>query len=396
MTPPRRPATILAGARTEADPAYSSIAPQLWSSDTFRWRDTENKPGYDYSRTVNPNRDLLLDALAELEGAVGGAITNSGQSATLLALLLVPAEGLIVAPHDCYGGTFRLLQGLEAQGKLRAEFVDMGDDQAFDAALKPGPSLVWIESPSNPLLRITDIAARAKAAKEAGALVVADNTLLTPLRQKPLELGCDLVMHSTTKGLNGHSDLFGGTLLAKDPALVERVQWWANAAGLNGSAFDSWQTLRGMRTLELRIARQEQSAAKLADWLASRPEVLDVYFPGLRSHPDHELAGRQQGGPGFMISFRLKGGQEESAAFLAALRLVTLASSLGGFSTLICQPATMTHRGMPEEAQAKAGIHRNLLRLSVGLEEAVDLIADLQLGFNAIGARTNLKADEQG
>jgi cystathionine gamma-synthase len=386
MTKRRNAATIVAGARTGADPAYGSIVPPLWSSDTFRWPDAGSKPDYDYSRTVNPNRDLLLDALAELEGAVGGAITNSGQSAAFLALLLVPADGLIVAPHDCYGGTFRLLQGLEAQGRLRAEFVDMSDEQAFAAALGRAPAMVWIESPSNPLLRITDIAARARSAKATGALVVADNTLLTPLRQNPLELGCDLVMHSTTKALNGHSDLFGGALLAKDPALVERIQWWANAAGLHGSAFDSWQTLRGLRTLELRIARQEQSAARLAAWLAAQPQVLGVNFPGLQSHPDHELAGRQQGGPGFMISFRINGGTDQSAAFLAGLQLVTLASSLGGFATLICQPSTMTHRGMPDDAQEKAGIHRNLLRLSVGLEEVDDLIADLQRGFDAIEA----------
>lgn len=394
MKPPRHPATIVAGARVEADPAYSSIAPPLWSSDTFRWQDSETKPEYDYSRTVNPNRDLLLDALGELEGAAGGAITSSGQSATLLALLLVPAASLIVAPHDCYGGTYRLIQGLEAQGRLRAEFVDMGDDQSFAAAMQRSPGLVWIESPSNPLLRITDIAERARAAREAGALVVADNTLLTPLRQKPLELGCDLVMHSTTKALNGHSDLFGGALLARDPALVERIKWWANAAGLNGSAFDSWQTLRGMRTLELRIARQEQSAAKLAEWLITRAEVLGVNFPGLLSHPEHELAGRQQAGPGFMISFQIEGGGKAGAAFLRGLRLITLASSLGGFSTLICQPATMTHRGMPDEAQEKARIHRSLLRLAVGLEDVGDLIADLQCGFDAVGAMTIADTDE--
>jgi cystathionine gamma-synthase len=394
MKPPRSPATILASARVEADPAYSSIAPPLWSSDTFRWQDSETKPEYDYSRTVNPNRDMLLDALAELEGASGGAITNSGQSAALLALLLVPAAGLIVAPHDCYGGTYRLIQGLEAQGRLRAEFVNMGDHLAFAAAMQRAPSLVWIETPSNPLLRITDIAARAHEARAAGALVVADNTLLTPLRQKPLELGCDLVMHSMTKALNGHSDLFGGALLARDPELVEWIQWWANAAGLNGSAFDAWQTLRGMRTLELRIARQEQSAAALAEWLISRDEVLGVNYPGLVSHPDHELAGRQQSGPGFMVSFRMNGGAEASAAFLAGLRLTTLASSLGGFSTLICQPATMTHRGMPDEAQEKAGIHRNLMRLSVGLEDAGDLIADMQSGFDAVAALTGDDRDE--
>lgn len=380
----RNPATIVAAARTSRDPAYASVAPPIWTSDTFRWPDADTKPEYDYSRTVNPNRDLLVEALAELEGASGGAVTNSGQSAALLALLLLPAGALVVAPHDCYGGTYRLIKGFEDQGRLRALFVDLGDEAAYAAAIAEGPALVWVETPSNPLLRITDIRARAAAARAAGALVVADNTLPTPVRQRPLELGCDLVMHSTTKALNGHADLFGGALLARDPALVEKIQWWANAAGLSGSAYDSSQILRGLRTLTLRVDRQEQSAARIALWLERHPQVLGINYPGLASHPDFALAGRQQGGPGFMISFRVEGGDRATADFLAALELITLASSLGGFATLICKPASMTHRGMPPEAQAEAGIHGDLLRLSVGLEDADDLIADLQRGFAAL------------
>ncbi|MET1111257.1 MAG: PLP-dependent transferase [Allosphingosinicella sp.] len=384
MKPPRKPATIVAAARTGADPAYGGIVAPLWSTDTFRWADSETRPAYDYSRTVNPNRDLLVEALAELEGASGGAVTGSGQSAALLALLLLPGGALVVAPHDCYGGTYRLLQGLQEQGKLRARFVDQRDDEAFTAALSEGPQLVWIETPSNPLLRLTDIAARAAEARAAGALVLADNTLATPCRQRPLALGCDLVLHSTTKALNGHSDLFGGALLAADPALAERIAWWANAAGLNGSAHDSAQILRGLRTLTLRLDRQERSARKIADWLSGRAGVKALYYPGLASHADHELARRQQGGAGFMIGFEVEGGARSAADFLAALELITLASSLGGFASLICKPATMTHRGMPPEAQAKAGIAPDLLRLSVGLEEADDLIADLGRGFAAL------------
>lgn len=367
MNKARHPATVVAGARPGRDPAYGSVAPPLWTSDTFRWEDADTKPGYDYSRTVSPNRDMLAEALAELEGAAGGVVTNSGQAAALLALSLLHAGARVVAPHDCYGGTYRLIKGLEDQGKLSAAFVDMLDDDAFAAALKPGADLVWIETPSNPLLRVTDIAPRAEAARAAGALSIADNTLLTPLRQKPLELGCDLVMHSTTKALNGHGDLFGGALLARDPGLVEELNWWANAAGLNGSAHDAWQTLRGLRTLNLRVDRQEQSARAVVEWLRAHPQVLGVNYPGI----------------GFMVSFRVAGGAEATAAFLKRLELVTLASSLGGFATLICKPATMTHRGMPPEAQAEAGIHPDLLRLSVGLEEAEDLIADLTRGFGA-------------
>jgi cystathionine gamma-synthase len=381
---PRDPSTVVAAARTDRDRAYGSVAPALWSSDTFQWTDADSKPDYDYSRTVSPNRDMLIEALAELEDAVGGVLTNSGQAAALLALLPLPAGALVVAPHDCYGGTYRLIQGLSEQGKLRARFVNMLDERAFDKALEEGPALVWIETPSNPLLRITDIARCAALGKAAGALVVADNTLLTPCRQRPLDLGCDMVMHSTTKALNGHADLFGGALLATDRALIEKLEWWSNAAGLNASAYDSWQTLRGLRTLALRVDRQEQSAKRIAEWLATHAQVRGVNFPGLASHPENMLASRQQSGPGFMISFQVKGGELATRPFLAALRLITLASSLGGFATLICKPSTMTHRGMPPEAQAKAGIDPDLLRLSVGLEEADDLIRDLHQGFGAV------------
>jgi cystathionine gamma-synthase len=379
----RKPATIVNA--VGATSAQGGVVPPLYQSDTYRWADSDTKPDYDYSRTVNPNRDVLAETLAELEGAAGGAVTNSGQSAALLALLLLPGDALVVAPHDCYGGTYRLIKGLEDQGRLRSLFVDLADPEARAEAMAAKPALVWIETPSNPLLRVTDIAAIAAEAKAAGALVIADNTLATPVRQRPLALGCDLVMHSTTKALNGHSDLFGGALLAKDPALVERILWWSNAAGLNGSAQDSAQTLRGLRTLTLRVDRQEQSAGRIAAWLAAHPQVAAVHYPGLAAHPDHALAARQQSGPGFMISFRVKGGDAATAAFLAALELVTLASSLGGFASLICKPATMTHRGMPPEAQAAAGIHGDLLRLSVGLEDAEDLLADLGRGFAAAG-----------
>lgn len=379
----RSPGTILAAARPEADPALGGIAPPLWTSDTFRWPCAEEKPAYDYSRTVSPNRDMLVDTLAELEGAAGGAITNSGQAAALLALLLLPGNAHVVAPHDCYGGTYRLISGLADQGRISAAFIDMADEAALDRALEDRPALVWIETPSNPLLRLTDIARVAAKAKSAGALAIADNTLMTPLRQRPLALGCDLVLHSTTKAINGHGDLFGGALLARSTELVERIAWWANAAGLNAGARDAWEVLRGARTLELRLDRQESSAGAIAAWLQAREEVEIVHHPGLETHPDHALARRQQQGPGFMVSFRLRGGDAAASAFLGGLRLITLASSLGSHSSLICKPATMTHRGMPPDAQAEAGITPDLLRLSVGIEDVSDLIADLERGLAA-------------
>ncbi len=379
----RDPATILAAACPEGDPAYAGVAPPLWSSDSYAWPDADAKPPYDYARTVNPNRDMLIALLAELEGAHGGAVTASGQAATLLALLLLPAQARVIAPHDCYGGTYRLLCGLAEQDRLRADFVDMTDPAALRQALAEPSALVWIETPSNPLLRITDIAAIAALAREAGALSIADNTLPTPLRQRPLELGCDLVLHSTTKAINGHGDCFGGALLAREEALVERIHWWANAAGLNAAPWSAWQTLKGARTMAVRVDRQEASAKAVAAWLADHPDVAAVHYPGLEAHPDFALAARQQDGPGFMISFDLAGGEAATARFLDGLNLITLASSLGGVSTLICKPATMTHRGMPPEAQAAAGLGPNLLRLSVGLEAAGDLIEDLERGFAA-------------
>ena len=384
MSKPRDPATIIATAGIGAAAPTGGLISPLHATDTYAWPDSDTKPAYDYSRTVNPNRDQLCAALCELEGAAGGVVTGSGQSATLLALLPLVAGALVVAPHDCYGGTYRLLCGLRDSGKLALCFVDMADPTALTTALAERPALVWIETPSNPLLRITDVAAIAAAARDAGACTVADNTLATPCRQQPLALGCDYVMHSTTKALNGHADLYGGALLARDAADVEQLRWWSNAAGLNASAHDSWQTLRGLRTLTLRVDRQEATATAIASWLSTRDEVSAVHYPGLPSHPGKAVADRQTSGPGFMLSFELSGGEAAVAPFLAGLRLITLASSLGGFSTLICKPATMTHRGMPPEAQAAAGIRPDLLRLSIGLEAAENLIADLDRGLSAV------------
>jgi len=310
-------------------------------------------------------------------------VTGSGQSAALLALLQLPGGATVIAPHDCYGGTYRLLQGLEGKGLLRAIFVDQGDDAAYAKALEREPALVWLETPSNPLLRVVDIADRAGRARAAGALTIADNTLATPVRQQPLKLGCDYVLHSTTKAINGHSDLFGGILLCAEAASAEQVHWWANAAGLNGSAHDAHATLRGLRTLPLRVAQAEASAGRIAHFLAEDERVAAVHYPGLDGFPGADIAARQQSGPGFMLSFRVRGGLEAAGRFVAALRLVESAP-LGGFPPLICRPATMTHRGMPPEAQAEAGIDPDLLRLSVGIEDADDLIADLERGLAAV------------
>ena len=384
MTKSARSATIVAGAHPELDPAYGGVAPAIWTTDAFRWSSPDDKPAFDYSRTVNPNRAMLIATLASLEGANGGVVTNSGQAAALLVLLRLPKGAKVIAPHDCYGGSYRLLDAFERQEKIRCIFVDQTDDEAFERALCDDLALLWIETPSNPLLGVTDVAKRAAAAKARGALTVADNTLLSPCRQRPLDLGCDLVIHSTTKILNGHADLFGGAVLAKDPALIEDLEWWSNAAGLNGSAFDAAQTMRGLRTLPLRIDRQEASATQIADWLGGQAEVEEVNFPRPNGSKIGEIIASQQAGPGFVLSFELRGGKPAADRFVAALKLITLAPSLGGFSTLLCTPATMTHRGMSPEAQREAGISPGLLRMSIGLEDCGDLIADLQRGFTAL------------
>ena len=356
---------------------YGDIAPPLHVSDTYIWNSPDEKPPFDYSRTINPNRSLLLDALCELEGAAGGAITGSGQSAALLALLILPPKARIIAPHDCYGGTWRLLDAWARQTGATVNFVDQRDDSLFDEALVHGADLLWLETPSNPLLRLVDIKRRAAAAKRLGAMLLVDNTVATPCTQRPIALGADLVLHSTTKAINGHHDLFGGALLTQKADLAGQIEWWCNAAGLAASAHDSWQALRGLRTLPLRIERQQQTAEKLAGFLSSLGGVARVHYPGLETHPDHQLCQDQCSGPGFMLSFEIDGDEGRLGRFLKGLRLVKLASSLGGFSTLICVPSKMTHRGMPAEAQLAAGISPGLLRLSIGLEDAGAIIDDL-------------------
>jgi cystathionine gamma-synthase len=373
----RDPFSIASSSGSSGLTVQGDVAPPLHVSDTYVWNSPDEKPAFDYSRTVNPNRQLLLDALCELEGAIGGAITSSGQSAALLALLILPPKARIVAPHDCYGGTWRLLDAWANRTGCSVTFVDQRNGLQFQETLMTGVDLLWLETPSNPLLRLVDIKSRAAAAKRLGAIVLADNTVATPCTQKPIALGADLVLHSTTKALNGHHDLFGGALLSDRADLCERIDWWCNAAGLAASAFDAWQTLRGLRTLPLRVERQQQSAGRVAEFLESLPEITKVHYPGLEAHPDFSLCRDQCSGPGFMLSFELEGGEERMKRFLKGLRLVKLASSLGGFSSLICVPSTMTHRGMPEEAQLAAGIGPGLLRLSVGLEEPQAIIDDL-------------------
>ncbi|MBL8542945.1 MAG: cystathionine gamma-synthase [Hyphomonadaceae bacterium] len=367
--------TIACSIGIDADPAQGAVTPPLYLSANYSFAGFGEKRAFDYSRSGNPTRSLLAEALAELERGAGAVITSSGMSAVDLVLSLLPANALIIAPHDCYGGTWRLFDARARKGTLKVLFVNQNDERAVAEALAQKPALFWIETPSNPLMRVVDVASLAERAHAAGARVAVDNTFLSPALQKPLLLGADFVVHSTTKYINGHSDVVGGAVVAAKPEDAEQLVWWANCTGVTGAPFDAWLTLRGVRTLSVRVKQQEENARTLADWLAAHPGVAKVHYPGLASHAGHEIAKRQQLGFGAMLSFELRKGAPR--AFVEGLRLITLAESLGGIESLIAHPATMTHASMSLEARATAGISDALFRVSVGLEHVDDLIADL-------------------
>ncbi|MFZ9708814.1 MAG: cystathionine gamma-synthase [Steroidobacteraceae bacterium] len=377
-----RTRTVRAG--LETDPHTGAVVPPIHLSSTYAFPRFGEKGRYDYSRSGNPTRDLLAEALADLEGGAGAVVTASGMAAIALCAQPLPSRARIVAPHDCYGGTHRLLSAWQRRGDFEVQFVDYADERALSSALSRPAALVWIETPSNPLLRITDISAVSALAHAAGALVAVDNTFLSPVWQTPLSLGADLVIHSTTKYLNGHSDVIGGAVIARQAELHQQLAWWANATGVTGAAFDSFLTLRGLRSLHARLAVHEQNATTLASWLSDQPKVSRVLYPGLASHPGHELARRQQRGFGAMISLELEGGATSVQRFVAGLQLFSLAESLGGVESLIAHPATMTHAAMTAEARQSAGISEGLVRLSVGIEASEDLRRDLAAGLERV------------
>ncbi len=367
------------------DKAFGAVTPPLYLSSNFAFATFEQGQDYEYSRVANPTRDILADTLAKLEDGVGAVVTSSGMSALHLLLSRVGPGGLVIAPHDCYGGTHRLLAALKERGQIDVEFVDQGDSAALNAAFGKEPQLVLVETPSNPLMRVVDISAIVERARQGKAKVAVDNTFLSPALQQPLRLGADYVVHSTTKYLNGHSDVVGGAVIAADPAEAEALAAWANTTGVTASPFDSYLTLRGVRTLFARIERQQTSALAIARFLEQHPRIAAVHYPGLPSHPTHDIAARQQSGWGAMLSFELKDGLHGVRSFVAALDVFTLAESLGGVESLIAHPTTMTHAGMGPEARRIAGITDGLLRMSVGLEAEEDLTADLSQSLSAIG-----------
>jgi cystathionine gamma-synthase len=371
------PATRAVRTGLGRDAEHGAVVPPIHLSSNFTFEGYGRKRRYDYTRSGNPTRDALGEALAALEGGAGSVVTCSGMAAITLVCQLLTPDDLLVAPHDCYGGTHRLLSSLAARGQFRLAFVDQTDTAALAAAFAAGPRMALVETPSNPLLRITDLEVVAALCRAAGTLLVADNTFLSPGWQTPFARGADLVLHSTTKYLNGHSDVVGGAVVAKTPELHAQLDWWANCLGLTGAPFDSFLTLRGIRTLPARLRVHAENAAVLVDALCGHPAVERVHYPGLESHPGHAIAKRQQSGFGAMISFELAGGEPAVQAFLEGLEHFFLAESLGGVESLVAHPASMTHAAMDPEARRIAGIGDNLLRLSVGIEDAGDLAADL-------------------
>lgn len=368
--------TVRAGVDT--DEQHGAVMPPVYLSTNYSFEGLDGKREYDYSRSGNPTRDMLAEAISKLEGGHGAVITNTGMSAVVLVTHLLTPGDTVIAPHNCYGGCYRAFSSLSDTGRFNTEFVDFTEADALRrACLRHRPRMIWVETPSNPLLRISDIRAVASLAREFGALLVVDNTFLTPLLQQPLSLGADIVVHSTTKYINGHSDVVGGAVVAKTPALLEELAWWANCVGSTASPWDCSQTMRGLRTLHARMRCHEENAQAVVKILTNHCAVHKVHYPGLARHPDHRLARSQQSGFGAIISFELKGGESQVRAFLDGLSLFTLAESLGGVESLVCHPGTMTHAAMTHEAQSEAGIETTLLRLSVGIEHMPDLISDV-------------------
>lgn len=376
------PQTRAVRAGLNTDSAYGAVVPPVYLSTTYAFNGFDQPGAYDYSRAGNPTRTVLADAIADLEGGSGAVVTASGMAAvTVPVLALLPPGGTLLAPFDCYGGSWRLFDALERTGRLKLRLADLSGPDAAAEAIYTGVDLVWLETPSNPLLRITDLAAVTAAAHAAGARVAVDNTFATPVVQRPLAFGSDVVVHSATKYLNGHSDVVAGAIVAADPELVTELAWWANTLGVTSGALDAYLTLRGLRTLHLRMAAAQRNAAAVVDLLTGHPAVRAVYYPGLPGHPQHELAARQQDGFGAIVTFDV-GTRDAVRAVVEQLACFCLAESLGGVESLVSHPATMTHASMPVEVRAAAGITDGMLRLSLGVEDPGDLVADLRAGLD--------------
>ncbi|MHB9036439.1 MAG: cystathionine gamma-synthase [Armatimonadota bacterium] len=359
------------------DPAYGAVMQPIYQVSTFAYEGVKKMGEFDYSRSGNPTRKALEECLAALEGGSHGFVYGTGMAAEVSALALLSAGDHLIVHNDLYGGTYRLLVSVIAKQGVEVEFVNLRELDALRSAIKPNTRLIWTESPTNPLMNILDLTAIAQIAKAKGVLTLCDNTFLSPYFQNPLALGIDIVLHSTTKYINGHSDVVGGALIVNDAELAEKVAFYQNAMGTCQAPFDCFLVLRGLKTLAVRMEAHNRNALQLARWLEAHPKIERVNHPGLESHPQHELASRQARGFGGTFSFLVKGGEEAVDRLLANVKLFTLAESLGGVESLIEHPWSMTHASMPEKARAEAGIQRNLVRVSTGIENIDDLIADL-------------------
>ncbi len=359
------------------DKAYGAISVPIYQTSTFAFEDIGKTSGFEYSRMGNPTRRVLEETIAKLEGGKAGFACASGLAAESVVIHLLKAGDHVIAVEDIYGGTFRLFQEVMTGFGLEFTFIKMNSQEAIESAIKPNTRMIWLETPSNPLLHIVDLEMAAKVAKKHGLISVMDNTFSSPYFLRPLEFGIDIVVHSTTKYLNGHSDVVGGAIVTNADDLTNRVTFLQNALGAIAGPFDSWLVLRGIETLPIRMKQHEGNATSIAHFLKTSPAVNRVYYPGLADHPGHELAARQMKGFGGMVSFEMKGGLEAVNNFLRKVRVFTLAESLGGMNSLAGHPATQSHASMTREQREKIGITEGLVRLSVGLENIDDLIEDL-------------------
>lgn len=380
----------------DKDSAYNSVITPIYQTSTFRFEEIGKTKGYDYTRTSNPTRKALEENIAALEGGIGAVATATGMSAITTVLHLFKSGDHIICTNDCYGGTERLLRTYKELFGFDVTYVDMGCLDLVQAAIQPNTKALWIETPSNPLLNIVDIRALSTLAQAHSALSIVDNTFLSPVNQRPFELGADVIVHSTTKYLNGHSDVVGGAVVSNTRELADRIQWLCNALGQGAAPFDCWLVLRGIKTLTARLKEHERNAGLVAQFLEQHPNVEKVFYPGLVSHPQHELAKRQQYGFGGMVSFEVKGGIEEVNHILRSVKVFALAESLGGIESLIDHPVTMTHASMRPDLRDAAGINERIIRLSVGIEDVHDLIEDLEqaLSFPAsISSQTEIEGE---
>lgn len=370
--------TIAVRGGLNTDNQHGAVIPKISLSTCYRFEEFAKPRTFDYGRKSTPNRDSVQKTIAALEGGVDAILTNCGMSAIhLLSVALLSPNDLVIAPYDCYGGSYRLFNSLSQKGYFKVKFINQADEDAVKQALTLKPKLMLIETPSNPLLRVVDIAKIAKLAHQVGTLVLVDNTFMTPILQQPFTLGADIIIHSGTKFLNGHSDLLAGVLIFKDQKLADEVLWWSNNIGTAISSFDTYLLQRGLRTLSVRVLTQQASAMKIVEFLSQHPKIAAVHHPSLASTPGHDIAKQQQKGYGSLLSFELKGVANNTPLFIEQLKIFTLAQSLGGTESLISHPTTMTHAGISAEARKAAGISDQLLRISVGLEDVNDLIADL-------------------